>query len=54
MPYLGILGHNFEKRMSHLKSEPSNLSCCKPWCKNKKSLNLGPKMPYLGISGLKV
>ena len=30
--------------MSYLKSAPSILPYCKVWCKNKKSLNLGPKM----------
>ena len=35
MPYLSVLGSNFEKPWSHLKSGSSNLSCCKVWCKNK-------------------
>ena len=52
MPYSGILGYNFEKIELYLKSVPSNLSYCKVWCKNKKSLNLGPKILYLYIFGL--
>ena len=35
MPYLGVLGKNFEKLLSYLKLAPSDLSCCKVWCKNK-------------------
>ena len=33
--YLGVLGSNFEKLLSHLKLAPSNLSYCKVWWKNK-------------------
>ena len=33
MPYLGVLGRNFEKPWSYLKSVPSNLPYCKHWCK---------------------
>ena len=49
MPYLGILGLEFKKLLSYMKSAPSNLSNCKISQKKQKSLNLGPKMPYLGI-----
>ena len=35
MPYISVLGSNFEKRLSYLKSASPNLSCCKVWCKNK-------------------
>ena len=65
MPYLGALGSHFEKPLSYLKSAPSKLSYGKVWCfmpriclipkfreKKKKCLNLGSKMPYLGIFGL--
>ena len=52
MSYLSVLGCEFEKPMSYLKSAPSNLPYCKVWCKNYKSLNLGRKMPYLHIFGL--
>ena len=38
--------------MSNLKSASSNLLTCKVSSKNKKILNLGPKIPYLGIFGL--
>ena len=37
--------------MSNLKSASSNLLTCKNSSKNKKFLNLGPKIPYLGIFG---
>ena len=53
MSYLGIFGLKFEKKEKRkLKSASLNLSCCKVWCKNKKSLNLGPKIIDLGIFGL--
>ena len=38
--------------MSYLKSASSNLLTCKVLSKNKKTLNLGPKIPYLSIFGL--
>ena len=38
--------------MTNLKSASSNLLTCKVSSKNKKILNLGPKIPYLGIFGL--
>ena len=39
-----------KKLLPQLKSAPSNLSNCKILkTKNKKSINLGPKMSYLGI-----
>ena len=37
MHYLDILGFNFEKLLSYLKSVPSNLSNCKVSCKNKNA-----------------
>ena len=43
----------FKKLFPYLKSVPSNLSICKISQKKKQScLNLGLKMPYLGIFGL--
>ena len=51
MPYLGVLGSNFEKTLSYLKSAPSNFPCWKVSCKKKKVLNLGQKMPDLCILG---
>ena len=39
MPYLSVLGSNFEKPFSYLQSVPSNLSYCKVWCEKQK-----PKM----------
>ena len=41
-----FLGCNFEKLLSHLKSEPSTLSKSK-MCANKKASNFGPNMTYL-------
>ena len=38
--------------MLYLKSATSNLLTCKVSSENKKTLNLGPKIPYLGIFGL--
>ena len=38
-----------KKLLPYLKSAPLKLSNCKILQKNKKFLNLGPKMPYLGI-----
>ena len=44
----------FKKLLSHLKSAASHLSKCKISWKNKgRCLDLGPKMPYLDIFGLK-
>ena len=36
MPYLGVLGSNFEKLLSYLKSVSSDLCYYKVWCKNEK------------------
>ena len=38
--------------MSNLKSASSNLLTCKVSSKNKKFLNFGPKIPYLGVLGM--
>ena len=46
------MGWNFKEIMLHLKSASSNLVTCKVSSKNKKPLNLGAKIPYLGISAL--
>ena len=61
MLYLGILiknvlfGHFWDRRLKillpYLKPALPNLSVCKT--SQKKSLNLRPKMPYLGIFGKK-
>ena len=50
--YLGVLGGNFKNLNSYLKSTPSNLCYCKVLFKHKKSLNLSPRIPDLGILGL--
>ena len=54
MPYLGVLGSNFENPLSYLKSAPSNLPYYEVWCKKQKSLNMGPKMSDFGILVLEV
>ena len=54
MPYLGVLGSNFENPLSYLKSAPSNLPYSKVCCKKQKSLNMGPKMSDFGILVLEV
>ena len=43
---MGILGWNFKKLISYLKSTFSNLLTCKVSSKNKKNLNLGPKFLF--------
>ena len=54
MPCFGIFGLDLKKKLlSYLKSAPSNLSNCKILLKKQKCINLGPKIPYLGIFGLK-
>ena len=45
---------NFKKLMSYLKSASSNWLTCKVSSKNKNNLNLGTKIPYLGIFGLQL
>ena len=49
MPYLGVLGSNFEKPLSYLEPTPSNLSYCKF---GAKKIHLGSKTPDLCILGL--
>ena len=46
---LDILSWNFKKLMSNLKSASPNLLTWKVSPKNKKHLNLGTQIPYLGI-----
>ena len=46
------LNWNYKKLMSDLKSASSNLLTCKVSSKNNRFLNLGPKIPYLGIFGM--
>ena len=52
MLYWSVLGSNFEKPLSHLRSAPSNLPCCNVLCKKWKFLNLGLKMSDFRILGL--
>ena len=50
---VGYFGAGILKNLlSYLKSGPSSLSNYNILQKNKKYLNLGPKMPYLGTCGL--
>ena len=47
MPHLGIFGLNFEKKLSYLRSEPSNLSTWKNSWKNENS-KIGTKNVLFG------
>ena len=49
MPKFGT--KNAIKLLSYLKSAPSNVSICKISQKKQKCLNVGRKVPYLGIFG---
>ena len=49
---IGYFRLEFQGLMSYLKSASSNLLTCKVSSKNKETLNLGPKKPYLAIFGL--
>ena len=48
---MGILGWKLKKLMSYLKLASSNLLTCEVLSKNKKTLKLEPKRPYLGVFG---
>ena len=52
MSYLGVLGSNFEKPLSYLKSALLEFSLLQSLLQKKKSLNLEPKMPDLRYFGL--
>ena len=52
MSYLGVLGSNFEKPQSYLKSAAFYWPYCKGWCKKQNLFNLGPKIPDVRILGL--
>ena len=54
MPYLGVLGSNFEKPLSCLKSVPSNLSYSKVWCKKIKILKFGTENARFGYFGARI
>ena len=54
MPYLGISGQEYSKKpFLYFKSAPPNLSNCKILPK-EKALDLGQKLPYLGIFGQEI
>ena len=53
MPYLGVLGSNFEKPEWYLKSVPSNLSYCKVWYENK-ILKFKTKNALFGFFGARI
>ena len=42
-------GNSFEKPLSYFKSEPVEFALLQSLVQKQKSLNLGPKMPYLHI-----
>ena len=62
MPYLGvfdqkcliwvILGKTFRKTIVIFEISTVKVVCLQYFTKKQKCLNLGPKMPYLGIFGL--
>ena len=49
MPYMDIFGLQFRKTLVILEISTLELSKRKVLFKNKKVLNLGSKMPYLGV-----
>ena len=51
MPYLGIFQLEFEKHIVIFKISVLEFVLLQSWVQNYKSLNLGPKIPYLGIFG---
>ena len=53
MLYFGIVEQEFQKKLfSYLKSASLKLSIGKISQKKQKCLNMGPKIPYLGIFGV--
>ena len=51
MPYLGIFGLLFSKTIVIFEINTLELVYLQNVAKKQKCLNLGPKMPYLGIFG---
>ena len=49
LPYLGILGLDFSKIIDIFEISTFKLVYLQNFAKKQKSLNLGPKVPYLGI-----
>ena len=52
MPYLGILGLEFQKIIVIFEMSTLQFVKLQNFVKKRKCLNLGPKMPYLGILGI--
>ena len=52
MPYLGIIGLEFENNIVIFEISTLKLVKLSNFVKKLKCLNLKPKMPYLGIFGL--
>ena len=51
MPYLGIFQLEFEKHIVIFETSVLEFVLLRSWVQNYKSLNLRPKIPYLGIFG---
>ena len=49
MPYLGVLGSNFEKIYSHLKSASSNLCKSETSCNNKNTSKVWDEEYFIGV-----
>ena len=52
MSYLDIFGQEFEKTIVVFESSTLKFAYLQNFPKKQKCLNLGPKMPDLGIFGL--
>ena len=52
MPHLGIFGLEFENNIVIFEISTLEFVQLQNFAEKQKCLNLGPKMPYLGILGL--
>ena len=52
MPYLGVFGLEFENNIVMFEISTLEFVLLQNFDKKLKCLNLGPKMPYLGVCGL--
>ena len=53
MPFLGIVGPEFEKNHCHISNQHPRIRLIAKF-REKKCLNLQPKMPYLDNIGLEI
>ena len=54
VPYLVIFGQGLWKYYCHISNQHPQCYLIATFAKKQKSLNLGPKMSYLGIFGLEI